>query len=144
MSDSVDDVEAGAVANPFVKAQEPEAEAEAPKAAARKPRGTKAAAADLALVDEPKKSAAQREGEDAVEMVELEFHGEKFKLPADQEDWPILATQAFSKGWAIDGIEHILGRGQWARFVNKFPRKRQFNEFSDLIAEEFGFGTAGN
>lgn len=139
MSDSVDPDE-GTV-NPFAP------KAEAPKAEP-KSKPTRTSKALAAVKDEETKSAPQREAEavegDVIEMVTLEFHGDKFKVPADQDDWPILAVQAFSKGLAIDGIEHILGRVQWARFIQKFPRKRQFGEFSDLIAEEFGFADAGN
>lgn len=142
MSDSVDPDE-GTV-NPFApKADEAKAE---PKPRASRGKATTTSKALAAVKDVPsdEADAPQREAEDEIETITLDFHGQKFTLPADQEDWPILATQAFSKGLAIDGIELILGRVQWARFVAKFPRKRQFTEFSDLIAEEFGFGSAGN
>lgn len=140
MSDSVDPDE-GTV-NPFAP------KAEAPKAEP-KSKPTRTSKALSAVKDEDTKAAPQREAEsskddDQIEMVTLEFHGDKFKVPADQDDWPIVTVQAFSKGLAIDGIELLLGRVQWSRFIQKFPRKRQFGEFSDMIAEEFGFADAGN
>lgn len=90
----------------------------------------------------PKKSAAQREAE-ADEFLYIDFYGETFQVIADQEEWPILAAQAFSKRQSIDAIEHLLGPRQWALFVTRFPKTRQFNEFAELVAEEFGFGTSG-
>lgn len=89
-----------------------------------------------------KKSAAQREAE-GDEYVVIEYSGQEFKILADQDDWPVLAIQAFSKRLGIDAIEHLLGPQQWARFVTKFPKKRQFDEFSEVIAAEFGFGSSG-
>lgn len=90
----------------------------------------------------PKKSAAQREAEPD-EFLYIDFYGETFQVIADQEEWPILAAQAFSKRQSIDAIEHLLGPRQWALFVTRFPKTRQFNEFAELVAEEFGFGTSG-
>lgn len=88
------------------------------------------------------KPAAQREAE-GDPTVTIPYGGEKFVIPADQENWPILAVQAFAAMRNIDAIEHLLGPVQWARFVTFFPKRKQFNEFSDLIAVEFGFKSAG-
>ncbi|WP_067573697.1 hypothetical protein [Nocardia acidivorans] len=92
---------------------------------------------------EPRKTAAQREAE-GIETVPITYGGMTFDIPADVDDWPTLAVQAFSKQRHIDAFEQILGPVQWAKFLAKFPRKRQFDEFAELIADELGFGTAGN
>ncbi|MFC9768654.1 hypothetical protein [Rhodococcus jostii] len=89
-----------------------------------------------------KKSAAQREAE-GDQYVTITYGGLEFEILADQDDWPVLAIQAFSKRLGIDAIEHLLGPAQWARFVTRFPKKRQFDEFSEVIAAEFGFGSSG-
>lgn len=89
------------------------------------------------------KSVAQREAE-VDENVVIDFRGNEFTIPADQDDWPILAVQAFSNGRNIDAIQHLLGPRQWALYSAKFPKKRDFDEFAEAIAENFGFGTAGN
>lgn len=146
MSDT-QDPDDGVTTNPFPSAAEnpfPAAEKAKPKTPAAKP--TRASKALTAVKDDDR-AAPQKEAEsnvDEFETTSLTFRGEKFIVPMDQDDWPILAVQAFSKGLAIDGIELLLGRLQWNRFVTKFPRKSAFSEFSDLIAEEFGFGGAGN
>lgn len=89
------------------------------------------------------KSAPQREAEDD-ETVDLNFRGTKFTVPADQEEWPILAVQAFANGRNIDAVQHLLGPRQWALYVTKFGKKRDFDAFAELIADVFGFGAPGN
>lgn len=89
------------------------------------------------------KPAAQREAE-GVEMLAIEYGDITFEIPADPDDWPTLATQAMSNNRHIDGIQHLLGPMQWAKFISNFPVRRQFNEFAEIIAAELGFGTAGN
>lgn len=91
----------------------------------------------------PAKSAAQREAE-GDEMVVFEFHGFDFEVPADMDDWPTLALQAFSKDLHFDMVEHLLGPMQWAVFNSNFPKRRHFIEFAQMLANEFGFGTMGN
>lgn len=93
--------------------------------------------------DRKPKSAPQREAEQD-ETVVLEFRGEKFVVPADPDDWHILATQAFSNGRNIDAVQHLLGPRQWARYVAKFTKKRDFDGFAEVVAETFGFGSSGN
>lgn len=90
-----------------------------------------------------KKSAAQREA-DGDATVEIVFRGEKFRVAADMDDWHVLAVQAFSRGRNIDAIEMLLGPRQWARYLTKFSKKRDFDEFAELVAIRFGFGAAGN
>ncbi|MFD7045717.1 hypothetical protein [Rhodococcus jostii] len=105
------------------------------RAVPHKPLGVKAP-------QDHKKPAAQREAE-GDQTVLIEYGGLEFEILADQDDWPVLAIQAFSKRLGIDAIEHLLGPVQWARFVTRFPKKRQFDEFSEVIAAEFGFGSSG-
>jgi len=108
-------------------------------------RTRKTNAPDLSNAPEPQdhKSPAQREA-DKTEFVNIEHGGRTFEIVADQDDWPLLAIQAFSKNLGIDAIEHLLGPRQWAMYLSTNPTRRDFNEFSEKIAEEFGFGTAGN
>lgn len=94
----------------------------------------------------PRRSAPQREAEaDPGEVVELRFGGRKFTIPADMDDWPTLAHQAFAKQLHYDALEHLLGPQQWALLVTSAAKtKRDFVKFSNMVAREFGFGTAGN
>lgn len=89
------------------------------------------------------KAAPQREAE-GDENVELNFRGTTFTVPADQEEWPILAVQAFANGRNIDAVQHLLGPRQWAVYVTKNGKKRDFDAFAELIADVFGFGAPGN
>lgn len=89
-----------------------------------------------------KKTAAQREAE-RDETVTIEFHGMEFELLADQDEWPIVAVQAFANGKNIDGIEQLMGPVQWAKFVSRFPKRRHFSEFADIFSVEFGFKSPG-
>lgn len=108
------------------------------------PRTRKANAPAMDNAPEPQDHKAPRREAEGAETVSLEFKGATYDIPADQEDWPLRAVQAFSKGMAIDGVEHLLGPRQWALFMKGNPTKRNFDEFSEQIAEEYGFGTAGN
>lgn len=98
--------------------------------------------------DTPKKPAdhlkpvAQREAE-GDETVTVTYGGRDFTMPADQDDWPILAVQAFANQRQIDAIEHLLGPQQWATFVTFFPTRKHFTAFSEQVAEAFGFKSPG-
>lgn len=109
------------------------------------PRTRKANAPAMDNAPEPQdhKSPAQREAEGA-EFISIEHAGRTFEVIADQDDWPLLAIQAFSKNLGIDAIEHLLGPRQWGMYLATNPTRRDFNVFSDKLAEEFGFGTTGN
>ncbi|WP_306358851.1 MULTISPECIES: hypothetical protein [unclassified Nocardia] len=91
----------------------------------------------------PRKSAAQREAE-GIETIVIDFRGSEFEVPASSDDWPTTAVQAATHRRHVDAIEQILGPKQWAIFLSRFPRKRDFDEFAELLAEEMGLGTAGN
>ncbi|MGX6508288.1 hypothetical protein [Rhodococcus sp. SJ-2] len=106
-------------------------------------RKANAPAMDNAPQPQDHKSPARREAE-GDENVTITFRGHDFIIPADQEDWPIIAVQAFSNGRNIDAIQHLLGPRQWAVYSTKFPKSRDFNEFAEVIAESFGFGNTGN
>lgn len=109
------------------------------------PRTRKANAPDMSNAPDPQdhKSPAQREAE-AIDTIELEFRGGKFTVPAHPDDFPVLASQAFSKNMNIDGIEHLLGPRQWALFLSKNPRKKDFDEFARQFFTSMGFGDEGN
>lgn len=117
----------------------------------RRPAGKKrrSNAPDMSNAPRPQdrkgKSAPQREAEaDEDEMMEIEFEGMVFEVPADQEDWPIFATQRFSRGLHYDAVEIILGPAQWAKLVGKFPKTRDVRRFANHLAQVYGFGEAGN
>lgn len=115
------------------------------RAPAKKKATPAANAPDMTLAPEPQdhKSAAQKEAEGA-ESVTVEYEGQKFVVPLDQDDWPILAIQAMSRNMHIDGVQHLLGAQQWARFVTLFPTRRHFNAFSVVLAEALGVDALGN
>lgn len=94
----------------------------------------------------PRRSPAQREAEhETGNVVVLEFRGRKFEIPADMDDWPTLAHQAFAKQLHYDALEYLLGPQQWAILVtNVAHTRRDFVRFSNMVAREFGFGTPGN
>ncbi|MGW6699642.1 hypothetical protein [Nocardia sp. NPDC055049] len=89
------------------------------------------------------KAAAQREAE-GVETMPIEFGGLSFTVPVDPDDWPTRVHQALGRNLHIDAIELLLGPVQWAKFNAKFPRKRDFVEFAEILGEQLGFGSAGN
>ncbi|QIS00992.1 hypothetical protein F5X71_00400 [Nocardia brasiliensis] len=89
------------------------------------------------------KPPAQREA-DGDDEVTVEFRGESFTVPADTDDWPTLAHQALGSNRHIDGMEILLGPKQWPRLIRLCPKKRDFEEFSQMLADVMGFGTAGN
>lgn len=93
-----------------------------------------------------RRSAPQREAElEPGDVVVLEFRGRKFEIPADMDDWPTLAHQAFAKQLHYDALEYLLGPQQWAVLVtNVAHTRRDFVRFSNMVAREFGFGTPGN
>lgn len=93
-----------------------------------------------------RRPAAQREAEiEPGDVVVLEFRGRKFEIPADMDDWPTLAHQAFAKQLHYDALEYLLGPQQWAILVtNVAHTRRDFVRFSNMVAREFGFGTPGN
>lgn len=78
------------------------------------------------------------------EMRTLEFRGEEFIVLADPDDWTTLCRQSFAHMRTIDGVELLLGPQQWSRLNAKFPKFRDFNALVKIIADEYGFGSAGN
>ncbi|WP_378735407.1 hypothetical protein [Nocardia brasiliensis] len=89
------------------------------------------------------KPAAQREAE-GDETITVEFRGLEFTVPADPDDWPIRVHQALGRNMHIDAIELLLGPVQWTKLTAKYPKKRDFVEFAEILGEVLGFGSAGN
>ena len=92
------------------------------------------------------KPAVQREAEagDDIEMIEVPYDGETYTIPADPQDWPIMATRAFEKGHMVSAIEELVGGVQFNRMARKGYRNRHFAEIYDAFAEVGGFKTSGN
>lgn len=98
------------------------------------------------------KPAVQREAEaenstdvaEHIDMIEVPYDGETYTIPADPQDWPIMATRAFEKGHMVSAIEELVGGVQFNRMARKGYRNRHFAEIYDAFAEVGGFKTSGN
>ena len=98
------------------------------------------------------KPAVQREAEadndpdvaEHIDTIEVPYDGEIYNIPADPQDWPIMATRAFEKGHMVSAIEELVGAVQFNRMARKGYRNRHFAEIYDAFAEVGGFKTSGN
>jgi hypothetical protein len=86
----------------------------------------------------PARAAIQREAA-GEETITVRYQGLEFTVPAEQEDWPTEAVEAFQEGRHIQGTKILLGPAQWAVFNSRFPKLRQFGELTDVIARALGF-----
>lgn len=77
-------------------------------------------------------------------MVTIHHDGLDLSIPADPEDWPILATRAFEQGKIITAIEHLLSTRDFGRLVAKNYRNKQFGKLYERLAKAGGFDTSGN
>lgn len=91
---------------------------------------------------ETQKSAAQNEAE-GIETVAVEFGGQAYTIPASQDDFPMLFTEAILRGNPIDGLRVLLGGEQWVRYLGTNPTNKQFEEFSNVIAKAVGMDSLG-
>lgn len=85
----------------------------------------------------------QREAE-GDDDIEIDYRGNTYVIPADQDEWSLDAMEAFEKNQMFAGIASLLGPRQWAEFKARHNNRRAFREFLDEVADIFGFETAGN
>ena len=65
-------------------------------------------------------------------------------IPADPEDWPIMATRAFEQGKIITAIENLLSAGDFAKVASKNYRNKEFGKLYERLAKAGGFDSSGN
>lgn len=69
------------------------------------------------------------------EMVEFEFHGVKFHIPKDRDDWDTEAFIAISHGDPYASLQIMLGPEQWLKLRRIGTSRRIAKEFSKLFGE---------
>lgn len=81
---------------------------------------------------------------DGPTMTSVDWRGRTFTFPADVEDWPADAVEAFENGRAMTAVHGVLGEAQWAA-VKKVSRGtvRDVSELFELLAKAAGFDEAG-
>lgn len=77
-------------------------------------------------------------------MVTIHHDGLDLSIPADPEDWPIMATRAFEQGKIITAIENLLSTREFAKLAAKNYRNKQFGKLYERLAKAGGFDTSGN
>lgn len=77
-------------------------------------------------------------------MVTIHHDGLDLSIPADPEDWPIMATRAFEQGKIITAIENLLSTREFARLAAKNYRNKEFGKLYERLAKAGGFDNAGN
>lgn len=103
----------------------------------------------------PKASAAQEDNEFrpsepvmnealGILVVKCYHDGMELELPADPEDWPILATRAFENGKIISAVENILSTEDFNKVLQKRYRNKDFGKLYEKLAQAGGFETSGN
>lgn len=69
-------------------------------------------------------------------LVAVEFNGQTFSFPRDQEDWPTRAIIAASRKQYDAVVEHVLGPTQWEVLMSAAaPSYKQFMEFLSVFAD---------
>lgn len=72
----------------------------------------------------------------AVEMVTIEFRGEKFEIPKDRDDWDTEAFIAIARGDQYVALQIVLGQQQWVKLRTKFGTARRVAaDFSKVFSE---------
>ena len=108
---------------------------------APRPQDRKAKASDEPEEEYPNAVVDEATG---IPMVSITHDGLTLAIPADPEDWPILATRAFEQGKIITAIENLLSARDFGRLVAKNYRNKQFGKLYERLAKAGGFDTSGN
>ncbi|WP_423487991.1 hypothetical protein [Mycobacteroides sp. PCS013] len=87
-------------------------------------------------------SPARNEAE-GVETIVVEYGGQSYTVPASNDDFPMLFTEAILRGNPIDALRVLLGGEQWVRYLGTEPTNKQFEEFSNVIAKATGMDSLG-
>lgn len=77
-------------------------------------------------------------------MVTIHHDGLDLSIPADPEDWPIMATRAFEQGKIITAIENLLSTREFAKLAAKNYRNKEFGKLYERLAKAGGFDNSGN
>ena len=77
-------------------------------------------------------------------MVTIHHDGLELSIPADPEDWPIMATRAFEQGKIITAIENLLSTREFAKLAAKNYRNKEFGSLYERLAKAGGFDSSGN
>ncbi|MEC4842668.1 hypothetical protein [Mycobacteroides chelonae] len=87
-------------------------------------------------------SPAQNEAE-GVETIVVEYGGQSYTIPASNDDFPMLFSEAILRGNPFDALRVLLGGVQWVRYLGTEPTNKQFEEFSNVIAKATGMDSLG-
>ena len=77
-------------------------------------------------------------------MVTIRHDGLDLSIPADPEDWPIMATRAFEQGKIITAIENLLSTREFSEVAAKGYRNKDFGKLYERLARAGGFDNSGN
>ena len=88
------------------------------------------------------KTAVQNEAE-GVEEVSVSWRDLTFTFPADTDDWPVEALEAFEQGKAATAIRALAGPKAWVEFKKRNPRVRDMSDVFKDFARAAGFSDAG-
>ncbi|MGV8972251.1 MAG: hypothetical protein ACOH10_08000 [Rhodoglobus sp.] len=89
------------------------------------------------------KAPVQAEAE-GVEMIDVEWHGHVYAVPADADDWSVEAMMAFESGLNAHGLQAILKPADWKTLMATSPRKRDLMDLFDTMAKALGLDGAPN
>jgi hypothetical protein len=119
------------------------AQEEAETAAAQ--RGTDLAAAiDAANSGAPIVTSAVEAEAAGVETVDIVWRDVTLTVPANVDDWPIDAVEAFENGKQLAFARALLSFDGYQDLKRVAPTVRDFKAFMDLMAERLGFADLGN
>ncbi|HET8581771.1 MAG TPA: hypothetical protein VFL65_00855 [Jatrophihabitans sp.] len=78
------------------------------------------------------------------DVAAVEWRGRTFTFPADVEDWPAEAVEAFEQDKAMTAVHAVLGDKQW-QAVRRVSggTVREVVELFELLAKAAGFDDAG-
>lgn len=72
----------------------------------------------------------------AIETVEFNWRGTKYKVPKDRDDWPILAHRSIDARDYYAGIQALFGPAQWQTVNgNGQLSRREFHELATTLAD---------
>jgi hypothetical protein len=79
-----------------------------------------------------------------VETVDVVWRDVTLKVPANVDDWPIDAVEAFEDGKQLAFARALLSFDDYQTLKRVAPTVRDFKGFMDLMAERLGFADLGN
>ena len=76
----------------------------------------------------------------------VHHQGERYRLPANPQDWDVDALEAFETGKVVSAIKGILGAKAWQRIRASHQGRlkvRDLEPLMDQIAKAYGFDSVG-